>query len=184
MNHALRRGEMAEMMWRLLENIHDQESKPWRDLTYITIGIPIRLTIPTINVDAPIESVGLTSESAMGVPQIPANTAWFNLGPRPGEIGSAVIAGHYGTWRNGEGSVFDAINTLVQGDSISVEDEMGMTKTFVVREIRSYDPTANAIDVFNSYDGRAHLNLITCEGIWSDSSQQYSQRLVVFADEE
>jgi len=32
----------------------------------------------------------------MDLPKERANVAWFNLGPRPGENDSAVIAGHYG----------------------------------------------------------------------------------------
>ena len=61
-----------------------------------TSGFPVRLRIPSINVDAPVEYVGLTPDGAMDVPKERANVAWFNLGPRPGENGSAVVAGHYG----------------------------------------------------------------------------------------
>ena len=61
-----------------------------------TSGFPVRLRIPSINVDAPVEYVGLTPDGAMDVPKERANVAWFNLGPRPGENNSAVIAGHYG----------------------------------------------------------------------------------------
>jgi sortase (surface protein transpeptidase) len=32
----------------------------------------------------------------VGVPVDQRNVAWFNLGPLPGENGSAVISGHYG----------------------------------------------------------------------------------------
>jgi len=41
---------------------------------------------------------------------------------------------------------------------------------------------AVATDVFTSSDGKAHLNLITCDGIWDKNAAQYSERLVVFAD--
>jgi len=33
-------------------------------------------------------------------------------------------------------------------------------------------------------DGLAHLNLITCIGVWEQITQGYSQRLVVFTDRE
>ncbi|MDP3988772.1 MAG: class F sortase [bacterium] len=154
----------------------DQEQKEAR------VGLPVRLTIPSIKVDAPVEYVGLTPEGAMDVPGERAHTAWFELGKRPGENGSAVIAGHYG-WKNSK-AVFDDLYTLQKGDKIYVEDENGEVISFVVRESRSYDPEADASDVFGSLDGRSHLNLITCEGVWDSVSKTYSNRLVVFADKE
>lgn len=147
-------------------------------------GLPTRLKIPAINVDAAVEHLGLTSDGSMDVPKKGVNVAWFNLGPQPGENGSAVIAGHYGRWKNGEGSVFDNLNKLRQGDKIYIEDDKGTTLSFVVRESRSYDLNADASDVFYSNDGKSHLNLITCEGVWNAVSKSYSQRLVVFTDKE
>lgn len=147
-------------------------------------GLPVRLKIPSISVDAAIESIGLTSQGAMDVPKNPGDAAWFNLGPRPGANGSAVIDGHYGTWKNGSGSVFDNLYKLHQGDQLYVEDDKGTIISFVVREIRSYDPKANASDVFGSSDGKSHLNLITCEGVWDKDSKSYPKRLVVFTDRE
>lgn len=67
----------------------------------------------------------------------PAEVAWFNLGPRLGESGSAVIAGHYG-WKNNIPAVFDNLHKLRNGDKISVEDEKGVATTFVVCEIQTY----------------------------------------------
>jgi LPXTG-site transpeptidase (sortase) family protein len=147
-------------------------------------GLPIRLIIPKINVDTAIEYVSITSDGEMGVPEGPDNVAWFELGPRPGEIGSAVMAGHYGPWKDGRRSVFDNLNKLKEGDKLYVEDDKGMIISFVVRESRRYDPKADASNVFYSNDGKSHLNLVTCEGVWDQVSQNYSQRLVVFAEKE
>jgi LPXTG-site transpeptidase (sortase) family protein len=146
------------------------------------IGIPTNIVIPHINVNAKVESLGLTSEGAMDAPQGPENVAWYNLGTRPGNIGSAVIAGHYGTWKNGQGSVFNNLNKLERGDIIYIKDENGVFVTFVVREIKNYDPLANATDVFYSNDEKSHLNIVTCEGIWNKITKSYSERLVIFAD--
>lgn len=141
-----------------------------------------RLKIPKINVDAAVESVGLTPSGAMDVPKVPADTAWLDIGPRPGNTGSAVIAGHYGPWKNGEVSVFDDLNKLSKGDSLYIEDEKGKTTAFVVRESKRYNPNEEVSEVFNSNDGKSHLNLITCDGVWNEASKSYSKRLVVFTD--
>ncbi|MFA6432471.1 MAG: class F sortase [Candidatus Paceibacterota bacterium] len=142
---------------------------------------PVRLKIPKIGVDAEIESVGLTPQGSVGVPERPSNAAWFDGSPHPGEIGNAIIVGHFG-WKDGVSSVFDDLSRLKKGDLLYVEDDTGMTVTFVVRESRRYDPKADASVVFNSSDEEAHLNLITCEGVWSEAEESYSLRLVVFAD--
>ena len=145
--------------------------------------LPIRFIIPKINVDATVEYVGVTSGGAMDVPKGPDAVAWFSLGSRPGETGSAVISGHYG-WKNGIPAVFDNLHMLQKGDKLYVEDEKGAITTFVVREFRTYGGTEPAPEVFGSSDGKAHLNLITCTGVWNKTKKSYSQRLVVFADKE
>jgi LPXTG-site transpeptidase (sortase) family protein len=149
----------------------------------VSIGLPVRLKISGLSIDASIASAGLTADGTMDIPKDPDNVAWYNLGPRPGEVGSAVIAGHYG-WENGHGSIFNNLHTLVKGDKISIDDEKGVKTTFVVRENRLYDPNAEASSVFRSRDGKSHLNLVTCEGVWDQAKQSYSNRLVVFTDKE
>jgi len=146
-------------------------------------GLPTRLKIPSINVDAVLEYVGIAPDGAMDIPKSPDDIAWFELGIRPGEKGSAVVAGHYG-WKNGRAAVFDNLHKLRKGDKLYVEDNKGVIVSFVVREFRSYDPKADSSDVFNSDDGKSHLNLITCEGVWNKTQKSYSKRLVVFTDKE
>lgn len=146
-------------------------------------GIPIRLKIPRIRVDAAIEKVGVTAQGVMGVPKIPRDAAWFSLGARPGEIGSAVIAGHV-NWYNGAVSVFANLNRLKPGDKITIQDDKGKTISFVVRKVRTYSLTDDASEVFIANDDLAHLNLITCIGVWNKKTKQYNKRLVVFADRE
>lgn len=148
-----------------------------------SIGLPVSLKIPKINLDSAVENVGLIQDGSMDIPKDISDVAWFNLGPRPGENGSAVIDGHYGI-KNGKGAAFDELYKLRKGDKIYVEDDKGVTITFVVSGNRRYDPNADASGVFSSSDGKAHLNLITCEGIWDKVSEGYPQRLVVFADKE
>lgn len=149
-----------------------------------TAGIPIRLEIPKINVNAVIISVGVAENGAMEAPNGPKDVGWFKLGTRPGDVGSAVIAGHYGYWKSGVGSVFDDLKKLRKGDKVYVEDERGEIATFVVRKILIYNPNDDASIVFNSSDGKSHLNLITCEGDWNSIQKTYSDRLVIFTDKE
>jgi len=150
--------------------------------TLVKPEIPVRLKIPKININVSLEQVGLTSQGAVDVPKGKLNAAWFNLWPRPGEIGSAIIVGHYGIFKNGITTVFNNLYKLKLGDKIYTEDKNGKTTIFVVRKFQTYNSNDNAVDVFTSNDGKAHLNLITCEGVWDKISKSYSKRLIVFAD--
>ncbi|MDO8591457.1 MAG: class F sortase, partial [bacterium] len=81
-------------------------------------------------------------------------------------------------------AVFDNLSKLRSGDKLYIKDQNGATYTFVVRESRDYDPKANTTGIFISNDGKAHLNLITCEGTWNKSQKSYSNRLIVFTDKQ
>jgi len=145
------------------------------------ISLPVRLTISKISTDAVISPVGLNAVNDMDINDDPTQLAWYELGPKPGEEGSAVIAGHYG-WKDGVPSVFNDINKLVKGDQITIFDQEGLKKTFVVTRTALYEPNQDATNVFKSDDGKSHLNLITCQGSWVKSASTYSERLVIFTD--
>ena len=153
------------------------------DLDTDQVGLPTRLKIPSIDVDAPIEYVGLAPDGAMDTPKSYVNVGWFNLGRRPGENGSAVIAGHFGTI-NKRLQVFNNLHKLRKDDKIYIEDEKGRNIIFVVREIQRYGKDEDSSGIFGSSDGKAHLNLITCAGVWNKAEKTFSERLVVFTDKE
>ncbi len=145
-------------------------------------GLPVRLKIPALKINAPIAPVGTTPEGDMESPKGPDDVGWYKPGPHPGNTGTAVLAGHYGRWIDGRPSVFDNLHKLKTGDIIYTIDANGASAAFVVRGQRTYGQNEEAQDVFVSKDGQTHLNLITCEGDWSEAEQTYSKRLVVFAD--
>ena len=141
----------------------------------------MRLRLPTIGVDSAIEDALITPEGRMDVPSGSVDVAWFALGPHPGEKGSAVIGGHYGI-DNGIPYVFYNLNKVVAGDKVYIENDRGDTLAFIVRSIKTFDRDADATTVFTSEDGLAHLNIITCDGIWNQTNGTYPQRLVLFTD--
>ncbi len=144
-------------------------------------GLPLRLRVPSINVEATIEYVGLTKGGAMDVPKLHPNVAWYSLGTRPGNDGSAVIAGHYSWKKSGGRGVFGNLNQLRRGDRIYIDDDAGKSLIFIVQSNRLYDFDADAGEIFSRNDG-AYLNLITCAGTWDQSKQSSTQRRVVFAE--
>ncbi len=146
-----------------------------------TLIPPVRLQVPDVRIDARIESVGVNETGAMGIPTLIEDVAWFNGGPLPGRVGSAVIGGHYG-WKDNRPSAFDNLQGVRVGALIYVTDADGLTSTFKVRTIKTYAWNADAKEIFTSTDGKAHLNLITCAGVWDVKNHTYLKRIVVFAD--
>lgn len=140
---------------------------------------PSRLLIPKLDIDASVEFVGLTPKGDMAVPKDIKNVGWFDSGPRPGERGSAVIAGHF-SGDNTQTGVFNNLHSLEVGDQLYILDTNGTSTTFIVREKRSYDP-GHVEEVFGQND-LAHLNLITCGGEWDKTKKSYTKRLVIFTD--
>lgn len=140
---------------------------------------PVRLVIPIINVSANIQSLGTNSKGEMEVPTNITDVGLYKFGVIPGQIGSAVIAGHFNGQNNQEG-VFANLDKLKAGDKLSIEDKTGKSITFIVKKKELYD-SGYADNVFNQNDG-AHLNLVTCDGLWNEAKKSYTKRLVIFSD--
>lgn len=145
------------------------------------IATPDQIKINSIGVEALIESVTTDSLGRMDIPKDFRNTAWYSLGAKPGEKGSAVIDGHVDT-PQGEASVFSRINELKVGDEIEVIDKIGATHTFIVERTKSYDLSQMPLgDIFTQDTNEKRLNLITCSGVWDKANKMYSSRFVVYA---
>ena len=145
-----------------------------------TVGNPKLLSIPRLGTKAIVESVGLTPSKQVDVPKGPGHVAWYKLGARPGNIGTAVIDGHFARKTSGW-AVFNDLYKLRPGDALSVQDSKGKILHFVVRSSQVYELNARPREVYYS-DSGAHLNLVTCAGVWINSINGFNKRLVVFTD--
>jgi sortase A len=143
-------------------------------------GDPERLVISRLGIDAAIEPVTKDARGRMALPSKYENLAWYAPGPRPGEEGNAVIAGHL-TRRDLSPAVFSRLKELAPGDEIQVVAS-GTVRTFRVKTLRSFPYDAEPPpEVFGPAPG-PRLNLITCEGVWDQAKRSFTERLVVFAE--
>jgi len=107
------------------------------------------------------------------------DVGWYNSGPRPGERGSAVIAGHLDR-PGGNPAVFWRLRDLRVGDSVLVVDASGKALRFHVTRIIFFQPQdAPVQDIFGNTAG-SFLNLTSCAGDWIPTQHQTAQRLVVY----
>ncbi len=143
------------------------------------VGVPVRLRIPSLGVDAAVEQVGVDVDGNMATPEDPWNTAWYAPGVRPGQLGNAAIAGHVDYHDIGE-VVFWDLNKLQPGAEIFVETESGTTLRFVVQDSAYFRPESAPLQRIFGAANTPNLNLITCGGSFNPTTRQYDQRLVVF----
>ncbi len=144
-------------------------------------ALPKQLLIPAIHVDAPVERVGTTPEGAMDVPREWNDVGWFEKGYRPGERGSAVIAGHLDSTT--DRAVFWDLNKLQPGDKVVVKGEDGSERTFQVVGSEIYVYYQAPLDRIFGPAGAPMLNLVTCNGTFDRGAKNYDKRLVVYTKE-
>jgi LPXTG-site transpeptidase (sortase) family protein len=147
---------------------------------YAAIGpiTPSRLRIPSIAVDAPVAGVGVLQDGSMGVPNNLWVSGWLSSSARPGQAGTAVIAGHRGI---GTPALFSSLENVRPGDRIHVSDASGGELVYEVTRVASLDlSVATQLQVFGPTT-QQQLVLITCFGAYSRSTRTYDHRLVVFS---
>lgn len=144
--------------------------------------IPVEIEIPALGIRTTVEQVGLDTYGKMDVPSTDETVAWYGGGYKPGEIGQAVIAGHYDT-QTGAPAVFYHLSSLHEGDIVRVTGENGMVKTFAVTRIAIYDNNNFPVKEVFGLTGDRGLNLITCEGKYNPEVHNYSHRTVVYTKE-
>ena len=142
-------------------------------------GLPVRLKIPALKVDAAVEQVGLTPEGAMDVPKEYANVGWFNQRARPGEPGNAVVAGHVDS-KTGK-AVFWDVKKLKPGDEIVVAGDDGVERRFIVESSELYKGQEAPLGRIFGPTPDTRLTLITCEGVFDRRAQEYDSRRVIYA---
>lgn len=143
--------------------------------------LPVNLKIPKLAVNADVEYVGKDGSGRMDVPKKDEDVAWWKFGAKPGEMGSAVLAGHFDR-KDGGPAVFYDLSKLKMGDTIEVMGEKGEILSFEVVGTEIFKDSEFPLqEVFGRTDGR-YLNLITCDGVYDRNSKNYSDRLVVFTE--
>ncbi len=141
---------------------------------------PVVLRIPSLGINAPVQSVGMSKKGNMAVPTNFTDVAWYKGRAAPGQVGSAVFNGHVDNGLGMDG-VFKHLNEVQVGDIILVDSKDGKTYTYVVEQIKNYPYKSVPNEmIFNATDS-ARLTIITCEGAWVAGEKTYDHRLVVFA---
>lgn len=143
------------------------------------IAAPVRLRVPRIHIDAPVDPVGRNALGNMEVPISEKRAGWYAPGTRPGNPGNAALSGHLDTAKGTLG-VFWRLHELAEGDDVYVDTASGRTLHFRVTANSVFDwKNAPLPEIFGK-SPEHHLQLITCNGVWLKQERSYDKRLVIF----
>jgi len=192
---------MGESQSGTLRTLSDLGLDQNLDLRAGPVDVPLDLRIPSLQVDAPVAGVGVTSDNVMDAPKGSADNPvwqkvfWYRGSGIPGDVSTATMAGHVDD-ELGRPAAFARLKELRSGDLIIVHDTRSdVDINFQVTKVETYSVQQSAeARILNqiygdgpvsgkgpqqSSDGLSHLNLITCTGAYVQGS--YNQRLVVYA---
>lgn len=147
----------------------------------LPVALPVALTIPAIGVQTPLIRLGLTASGALQVPPTASLAGWYTGSPRPGAIGSAVIAGHIDSYA-GPG-VFYELSRLRLGDRVYVRRADGTLAVFRVTSVQTYPKDRFPTGSVYGPAPDAELRLITCGGTFDPDLRSYLSNVVVYTTE-
>jgi sortase (surface protein transpeptidase) len=152
---------------------------PARPIGPARVARPVYLSIPVIGVHTRLIRLGLTAQGTLQVPASTSVAGWYTGGPRPGQVGSAVIAGHIDSYL-GPG-VFFRLRLLRPGDRVYVRQAGGTLAVFRVYAERSYPKDRFPTQKVYGPAPDPELRLITCGGTFNPAIGSYLNNVVVYA---
>jgi hypothetical protein len=145
------------------------------------VSRPVALAIPAIGVRIRLIKLGRTPQGALQVPTSTSVAGWYTASPRPGEIGSSIIAGHIDSYL-GPG-VFFRLRLLRPGNLVYVRRANGTLAVFRVYAERMYAKAHFPTQKVYGPEPDAELHLITCGGVFDSATGHYLSNVVVYSAE-
>lgn len=142
---------------------------------------PRYVRIAKLNVFSRVTRQGLDAKGAIKAPTNVHDVGWYENSSKPGEGGATLLDSHV-SGPTVKGAFF-GIKNLAAGDMIEVE--RGDGQKFNYQVVKSVVADADKVDMASALvsvqQGKPGLNMITCTGKFNPQTQEYQQRVVVYA---
>ena len=148
--------------------------------TYPEVPPPVRLRIPNLQVDTPLQNLGQTPERTIEVPGEFGVAGWFAGGPRPGQAGPAVILGHVDSTTGP--AVFYRLAGIAIGAAITVQRADGSAIDFRVSHVEHVPKTEFPTSQVYGASLQPSLRLVTCGGRFDLTRHSYVDNVIVYAE--
>ncbi|MBL8775328.1 MAG: sortase [Acidimicrobiales bacterium] len=142
------------------------------------VGLPAFVSAPTADIDGAITPVDRDAGASLPDDLRGDAVAWFEGSARPGELGTALLAGHV-VWGGSDG-VFADLDQLDLGSPVIVDDELGERHPFTVQGWATIPKGALDPGLF-SFSPEPRLLLVTCTGPIDQSRGLRTSNLLVWA---
>jgi LPXTG-site transpeptidase (sortase) family protein len=140
-----------------------------------------RLIVPSLEIDAPIVTLGVDSDGTMQSPDNPVDVAWYSFSGRPGEGSNIVMAGHLDFVSYGP-AVFYRLKEAVAGDEVRLALVDGTVAAYRVLDVIYYDESTAPVDEIVGPTEKEIVTLITCAGSFDPTVREYDKRVVLRAE--
>jgi len=149
----------------------------------LAVGVvrtPVRLRIPAIGVNAPVQPTGVQSGGSLAIPPDPADVGWWAGGGFPGEPdGAVILAGHINSAVDGPGALF-RLQDVRPGDGVSLIAG-GRSYEYRVVALRAYAKSSLPAAAVFSQGVSARLVIVSCGGPFDASTGHYLDNIVAYA---
>lgn len=146
---------------------------------YQPVAAPVRIIVPRIGVDSALQRLGKDPAGMVQVPTRYGVAGWYAQGPRPGQLGAAVILGHVDS-KSGP-AIFYRLRDLRHGDQVLVRRGDGSTARFRIDRVSQYPKNHFPTDDVYYPTLQPVLRLVTCGGIFDRRAGHYRSNLIAYA---
>jgi hypothetical protein len=141
---------------------------------------PQRLQVPRLDVDAPIQPVGVESTGNLVIPEDPQVVGWWSGGAAPGSpVGTVLMASHVDSAKDGPGALARLAQTPI-GAQVTVRGPDGSQSYQIVARRRYFKGDLPWRQLFNQ-GMQPRLVLVTCGGEFDYRTRHYTDNIVVVA---
>ena len=174
--HAVARSEPPAA--RSLIGEHPSVVGSASDVATLGFSIPTSVRIPALGLHTDLIRLGRNPDGTVQVPSNPQLAGWYDGGPTPGQVGSAVLLGHVDSYL-GPAAFFD-LRKIKAGNIIEVTRSDGAVARFAVTGLAMYPKDHFPAQQVYGPHGGSTLQLVTCGGRFDHVTRSYESNLVVY----
>lgn len=143
---------------------------------------PVRLVVPDVGIDMPVDPVGVTDDGEMQIPEDADRAGWYEFGPAPADAeGATVLAAHVDSRLTGIGQ-FARLREVAVGATLTVTTEDGSEHAYRVVGVEKIPKEGAPVDQWFDRSGAPRLVLVTCGGTFRRDIGHYTDNVVVTAE--
>jgi hypothetical protein len=142
---------------------------------------PVRITIGSLSIAAPVVAEGVDSHGEMAIPTDIQTIGWYQWSAAPSSsTGSIVLVGHVDSATQGLGAFFH-LSQITSGSTVQIITADGRLWKYRVIAREEFPKTAIPLPAIFAQSGPSRLVLATCGGRFDEQTKSYYDNIVITA---